>query len=64
MLGLQALHAPTQDIKNQDTYDSQYFNVFLQAAINYRALLRTEYFGKLDWQQKLTERFQSQHQRQ
>lgn len=36
-------------ISNQDTYDSQYFNVHLQAAINYRALLRTEYFGKLDW---------------
>lgn len=35
--------------KNQDRYDSKYFNVFLQAAINYRALLRTEYFGKLDW---------------
>lgn len=53
MLVLQALHGPTQDIKgkkkNQDRYDSKYFNVFLQAAINYRALLRTEYFGKLDW---------------
>lgn len=39
MLDLRAFHFPTQDIKgkNQDTYDIQYINVFLQAAINYRA---------------------------
>lgn len=63
MLGLQVLHPPTQDIKKKDIYDSKYFNIFLQAAINYRALPRTEYLGKLDWEQKLTERFQSQPQR-
>lgn len=42
------------------TYDSQYFTVFLQAAINYRALLRRDDTAS----KKLTEHFQNQQQRQ
>lgn len=40
------------------TDDSQYFTVFLQAVIDYRALLRTEYTAS----KKLTEHIQNQQQ--